>query len=110
MTDFLTRAHEKDYAVPAQALRLARNRRAAAGDLRYYADTRLAEFETPIARAQLAAALALYGDAEWAKRAFASAYRLGRADPDGAALASRTMAHRCAMTRRWSRWRVKAGR
>ncbi len=112
VTDFLTRAHEKDYAVPAQALRLAldnlqnvlgytddvasegdsiayasyvlaRNRRAAAGDLRYYADTRLTEFETPIARAQLAAALALYGDAERAERAFASAYRLAVRTPTG---------------------------
>ncbi len=105
VTDFLSRAHEKKYAVPAQALRLAldnlqnvlgytddvagegdsiayasyvlaQNRRAAAGDLRYYVDTRLDEFETPIARAQLAAALALYGDAARSERAFASAYRL----------------------------------
>ncbi len=107
VTDFLTRAREKDYAVPAQAMRLAldnlqnvlsynndldtssdaiayalyvlaRNKRAAAGDLRYYAESRLDAFDTPIARAQLAAALALYGDAERAHRVFASALRLAQ--------------------------------
>ena len=105
VTDFLTRAREKDYQVPVQAMRvaldnlqnvlsytddpqsegdsiayalyvLARNKRASAGDLRYYAESRLDEFDTPIARAQLAAALALYGDGERAQRVFASAYRL----------------------------------
>ncbi|MCR9139808.1 MAG: alpha-2-macroglobulin family protein [Alphaproteobacteria bacterium] len=107
VTDFLTRAREKDYAVPSQAMRLAldnlqsvlsyttdissdgdaiayglyvlaRNKRAAAGDLRYYAESQLQAFDTPIARAQLAAALALYGDSERAQRVFASAYRLAQ--------------------------------
>ena len=103
--DFLTRAREKNYAVPEQAMRLAldnlqnvlsynndladngggiayalyvlaRNKRASAGDLRYYADAQLDAFRSPLARAQIAAALALYGDAERAQRVFASAYRL----------------------------------
>lgn len=107
VTDFLTRAREKDYAVPQQAMRLAldnlqsvlaytndltsdgdgiayglyvlaRNKRAAAGDLRYYAESQLDGFDSPIARAQLAAALALYGDSERAQRVFASAFRLAQ--------------------------------
>ncbi len=105
VTGFLTRALEKGYAVPGQSMRLAldnlqnvlgytndvtreaesiayalyvlaRNKRAAAGDLRYYADSQLQHFDTPIARAQLAAALALYGDAARAERVFAAAYDL----------------------------------
>jgi hypothetical protein len=91
VTDFLTRAREQGYQVPdvafdmaldnlrnrlgyaadfsaggeeiAYALYvLARNGRAAIGDLRYYADTRLDAFATPMAKAQLGAGLALYGD------------------------------------------------
>jgi len=41
---------------------LAREGRAAIGDLRYYADTRGDAFATPLAQAQLGAALALAGD------------------------------------------------
>ena len=41
---------------------LAREGRAAIGDLRYYADTRANAFATPLAQAQLGAALALAGD------------------------------------------------
>src|SRR5690606_28250288 len=55
---------------------LARNRRAAAGDLRYHADTQLDAFASPMARAQIAASLSLYGDDQRADRAFASAWRL----------------------------------
>lgn len=90
VTDFLTRASEAGYDVPKQGLTLAidnlrntlsylpekpdfapvayayyvlaRNGRAAIGDLRYYADNSLAAFPTPLAKAQLGAALALYGD------------------------------------------------
>src|SRR5690606_22001531 len=91
VTDFLTRAREQRFAVPDIAMRLAldnlqnrlaytddvsaegpaiayalyvlaRNRRATAGDLRYYADTRLGQFGSAMARAQIAASLALYGD------------------------------------------------
>ena len=41
---------------------LARNGRPVMGDLRYLADTKLGDFDTPLARAQIAAALALLGD------------------------------------------------
>ena len=111
VTDFLTRAGEKDYAVPKDAMRLAlnnllntlayttdvardgdgiayalyvlaRNRRASAGDLRYYADAQLDAFGTVLARAQIAAALSLYGDVERAQRAFASAYQLATIGED----------------------------
>ncbi len=110
--DFLTRAAELGHDVPRQQMALlldsignrlayttdvqangseiayglyvlARNRRASVGDLRYYADTRLDEFASALARAQLGAALALYGDVERAERAFASALsqaRSGAAD------------------------------
>ena len=102
VTDFLTRAKEAGFTVRAhpftQALDrlanylsyvqdfekggetrayalyvLARNGRAAVGDLRYLADTRLERFSTPLAQAQLGAALALMGDKERAERAFRAA-------------------------------------
>jgi len=105
VTDFLTRAREKGYAVPevpfqlaldnlhnglsstpdfssggediAYALYvLARNGRAAIGDLRYYADTKLDAFASPLAVAQLAAALAIQGDRPRAEGLFRTA--LGR--------------------------------
>jgi len=107
VSDFLTRAQEQNYTVPAEGMRLAldnlsnqiayntdiaargrevayalyvlaRNRRASAGDLRYYVDTRLDEFATPMARAQLGASLALYGDNVRAEKAFASALEQAR--------------------------------
>ena len=107
VADFLTRAAEKGYRVPAQPMKqalqnlqnvlsyqsdlktndsavayalyvLARNRQASAGDLRYYADTQLQLFKTPIARAQLAAGMALYGDQQRSERTFASALRLAQ--------------------------------
>ncbi|MDF3415257.1 alpha-2-macroglobulin family protein [Sulfitobacter sp. M57] len=91
VTDFLFRARAEGYAVPDTAYSLAmdnlRNRisyapdfdqggediayallvlaRAGAahmGDLRYYADTKAEDFATPLALAQLGAALAAYGD------------------------------------------------
>ncbi len=102
VTDFLTRAAEKGYDVPdvartialdnlansvayandfetggtdiAYALYvLARAGRAAIGDLRYYTDSKLDAFSTPLAKAQLGAAMALYGDRVRAERAFAAA-------------------------------------
>jgi hypothetical protein len=102
VTDFLTRAADNRYTVPALALTLAldslsnqiayasdfekggediayalyvlaRTGRAAIGDLRYYADSRLEAFATPLAKAQVGAAMALYGDRERAERAFAAA-------------------------------------
>ena len=107
VTDFLTRAKEKQYEVPAEAMKLAlsnlqnslaydndiaekgpqiayalyvlaRNSRASAGDLRYYADTKIGEFATPMARAQLGASLALYGDTLRAERAYRSALQLAQ--------------------------------
>ncbi|MCX7558091.1 alpha-2-macroglobulin family protein [Sulfitobacter sp. F26204] len=91
VTDFLSRARAQGQAVPDLAFSLAmdnlRNRinyapdfdhggediayallvlaregAASMGDLRYYADTKAQEFATPLALAQLGAALAAYGD------------------------------------------------
>ena len=91
VTDFLSRARAQGHAVPdlafsiamdnlrnrvnfapdfdrggediAYALRvLAREGAAHMGDLRYYADTKMEAFATPLAAAQLGAALASYGD------------------------------------------------
>jgi uncharacterized protein YfaS (alpha-2-macroglobulin family) len=103
VTDFLTRARERAFAVPQQGfdsaldhLRnevlnaadpgegageplayalyvLARNGRPVIGDLRYLADTKLAIFRTPMAEAQLAAALAMLGDRARAGKVFSSA-------------------------------------
>ncbi|MGI9523056.1 MAG: alpha-2-macroglobulin family protein, partial [Hyphomicrobiaceae bacterium] len=55
---------------------LARNGRVPIGELQYYADTRLDRFATPLAKAQLGAALAMLGDKPRALRAF----RAGLAD------------------------------
>ncbi len=132
VADFLTRAREKGFGVPDVAFRnaldrirnsvvnaeepdktggqalayglyvLARNGNAPVGDLRYLADTKLDKLSTPIARAQLAAALALVGDRTRAERAYAAALtglnpkpvlRFGRTDygsalRDAAALAT----------------------
>jgi alpha-2-macroglobulin len=102
VTDFLTRAKETGYTVRTipfnQALDrlqnfianakdfdaggedrayalyvLARNSRAPIGELRYYADTRLDRFATPLAKAQLGAALSMMGDKERAEKAFTAA-------------------------------------
>jgi hypothetical protein len=103
VSDFLTRAREKSFAVPDTAFKLAierlrnyvnnaqdpakdggrnlayalyvlaRNGAAPVGDLRYYADTKLEAFATPIAKAQLAAALALLGDRTRADRVYTAA-------------------------------------
>ena len=103
VTDFLTRARERSFAVPQQGfdqaldhLRnevvnaadpgegageplayalyvLARNGRPVIGDLRYLADTKLAVFTTPMAEAQIAAALAMLGDRARAGKVFAAA-------------------------------------
>jgi alpha-2-macroglobulin len=110
VTDFLTRARELDYEVPDVALGqaldnldntlayetdvarrgseiayalyvLARSRRASIGDLRYYADTRLAEFASPMAKAQIAAALGLYGESARAETAFDAAFAALAAAP-----------------------------
>jgi alpha-2-macroglobulin len=102
VTDFLLRARAEGFAVPDQAmtmaldnlgnqlsyatdfssggediayalLDLARAGRAAISDLRYYFEAKLDAFSTPLAKAQLGAALALYGDRTRAAEAFAAA-------------------------------------
>ncbi|MCF1504384.1 alpha-2-macroglobulin family protein [Afifella sp. H1R] len=49
---------------------LAQNGRAAIGDLRYYAETKLGDFATPLAKAQIGAGLALYGDRSLSQTVF----------------------------------------
>jgi uncharacterized protein YfaS (alpha-2-macroglobulin family) len=103
VTDFLTRAREKGFAVPDTLFKnaldrirntvvnanepekdggrnlayglyvLARNGSAPIGDLRYLADTKLKDLATPIAKSQLAAALALVGDRNRSERVYAAA-------------------------------------
>lgn len=103
VTDFLTRAREKNFVVPDLAFKLAldrlrnfvsnapepekdggrelayalyvlaRNGVAPVGDLRYLADTKLDALATPIAKAQIAAALAMLGDKARAERVYAAA-------------------------------------
>ncbi len=57
-------------------LTLAREGEAAVGDLRYYADVRADAFATPLALAQLGAALAFYGDQPRADAMFGRASRI----------------------------------
>jgi uncharacterized protein YfaS (alpha-2-macroglobulin family) len=103
VTDFLLRAREKGFEVPEDTLVtgldyirnmvgnapdveqgsgqdmayalyvLARAGRAPVGDLKYLADTKIGDFGSPLARAQVAAALAMLGDRERADRTFDSA-------------------------------------
>jgi uncharacterized protein YfaS (alpha-2-macroglobulin family) len=103
VTDFLTRARERGFVVPDVAFRqaldrlrnfvatapepnknggrdlayalyvLARNGQAPLGDLRYIADTKLSDLATPVAKAQIAAALGLVGDRVRAERVYAAA-------------------------------------
>lgn len=102
VTDFLTRAKEKGFHVPDGAFRqalerlrnsvnisrdlseggegvayalyvLARNSIAPVGDIRYLADVKLDNIDTPLAKGQIAAALALLGDKGRAEKVFVSA-------------------------------------
>jgi uncharacterized protein YfaS (alpha-2-macroglobulin family) len=103
VTDFLTRASENKFDVPQKqfdaalerlrnllanandigagqgapiayaAYVLARNGREVMSDLRYLAETKLDAFESPLARAHLAAALALLGDRPRAEAVFSKA-------------------------------------
>ncbi|MGI9357182.1 MAG: MG2 domain-containing protein [Rhizobiaceae bacterium] len=101
VADFLTRAQEQGFEVPQKAFDLtlnnlrngleylpgqgdlgpaayaayvlARNGRAAIGDLRYMAETQGKRFATPLAKAHLAGALALYGERERASTLMANA-------------------------------------
>jgi uncharacterized protein YfaS (alpha-2-macroglobulin family) len=113
VTDFLTRAREQGFAVPQKAfdqalerLRnavansadsksmdtaslayaiyvLARNGRPVMGDLRYLVDTKLNDFDSPLARAQLAAALAMLGDKARAEKVFDAAAKRLEAQRNG---------------------------
>jgi uncharacterized protein YfaS (alpha-2-macroglobulin family) len=119
VTDFLTRARARGFDVPQTAYALAidrlrnyvaaapepsrnggrelayalyvlaRNGAAPIGDLRYIADVKLSDVATPIAKAQIAAALAMVGDKARADNAYLAALDaiapqpkldLGRAD------------------------------
>lgn len=103
VSDFLTRARERNFAVPTIAFNLAldrlrnqvtnagevrkeeaagmayalyvlaRNGKPVMGDLRYLADNRLDAFTSPLAKAQIGAALASLGDRARAAAAFAEA-------------------------------------
>jgi alpha-2-macroglobulin len=109
VTDFLTRARERKFPVPEAAFRLAldrlrnsvadlsepgkndgadlayalyvlaRNGSVPLGDLRYLADAKLDMLTTPIAKAQVAAALAMVGDRARAEKVYAAA--LAAIDP-----------------------------
>ncbi len=111
VSDFLTRARELNYEVPREAMLqalsnlqnslsydmdvedrgseiayalyvLARNKKASVGDLRYYADTKLEAFSSPMAVAQLAASLSLYGDAQRAESTFQAALQLAKTNTE----------------------------
>ena len=112
VTDFLTRAREQKYVVAegafGQALDrlrntvvnapepdkannaalayalyvLARNGRPVIGDLRYLTDAKLDAFATPLAKAQLGAALAMLGDRARAGKVFAAALTALAAEKD----------------------------
>ena len=112
VTDFLTRARERNFVVPElafdQALDLlrntvvnapepnkdnaaaiayalyvlARNGRPVIGDLRYLTDAKIEAFASPLAKAQLAAALAMLGDQARAGRAFGAALTALEAERD----------------------------
>ena len=126
VTDFLTRAKEAGYTVRQQAFNqaldrlqnyisyaqdfenggegrayalyvLARNGRAPIGELRYYVDTRLDRFSTPLAQAQLGAALAMLGDKARAEKALQAALKT-IADKDDGYTAAR-LRHRRARRR-----------
>ncbi len=111
VTDFLTRARERGFAVPDVAFKLAldrlhnfvgnaedpskdggrnlayalyvlaRNGAAPVGDLRYFADSKLDAIATPIAKAQIAAALGMLGDRARAERVYAAALAAFAAHP-----------------------------
>ena len=112
VTDFLTRAKEAGYVVRQgsfnQALErlanfisyaqdfesggegrayalyvLARNGRAPIGELRYYADTKLESFSTPLAQALLGAALSMVGDKARAEKALKAALEGIKEKDDG---------------------------
>jgi uncharacterized protein YfaS (alpha-2-macroglobulin family) len=90
---------------------LARNGAAPIGDLRYLADTKLNNLATPIAKAQLAAALALVGDKARAEKVYGGgARRQLNAEAECSSSAAPITARRCATRQRWCRLPAKAMR
>ncbi|MEM6622900.1 MAG: alpha-2-macroglobulin family protein [Pseudomonadota bacterium] len=112
VTDFLSRAKAQGYEVPQVAfdsaldnlaselsyvsdfeqggediayalMVLARQGRASIGDLRYYADARADRLATPMAKAQLGAALAMYGEQRRADAMFRLAADQALSPPPG---------------------------
>ena len=130
VTDFLTRARERGFAVPDVAFKLAldrlrnniatapepskdggrelayalyvlaRNGVAPVGDLRYIADTKLNDVATPIAKAQIAAALGLLGDKARADRVYQAALDSIPSAAAAGISAAPITARLCAMRRR----------
>ena len=72
-SDFDATSNGGGTALAYQLMVLAREGAAAVGDLRYYADTKAGDFGSPLAVAQLGAALASYGDQTRADALFARA-------------------------------------
>jgi hypothetical protein len=101
---------EKDGAAIAYGLYvLAKNGTAPIGDLRYLADTKLNNIATPIAKAQLAAALALVGDRARAERVYAAAVN-SLAPKPAPEFGRMDYGSSCAMRRRWFRCPARATR
>ncbi len=96
---------------PMRSTCLRATSKAAISDLRYYADTMINDFPTPLAKAHIAAALALYGDASarrhLRRRSQMSAQSMA---PDVSLVAHRLRFGRCATARRSWRSPPKAGR
>ena len=84
--DFTSDVNGGGEALAYALMVLAREGAAAVGDLRYYADVKGDDFSTPIAQAQLGAALASYGDQARADAMFrkAAAKLEAMAGPDAA--------------------------
>ncbi|TAG14103.1 MAG: alpha-2-macroglobulin family protein, partial [Rhodobacterales bacterium] len=81
--DFSAETNGGGEALAYALMVLAREGAAAVGDLRYYADVKGDDFATPIAQAQLAAALASYGDQARADAMFRkAAAKLAGLGPD----------------------------
>lgn len=74
--DFDRKSNGGGEVLAYQLMVLAREGAAAVGDLRYYADVKGDDFATPLAAAQLGAALASYGDQTRADAMFARAGRM----------------------------------
>ncbi len=138
VTDFLTRAREKGFAVPDTLFKsaldrirnsvvnaeepeknggrdlayglyvLARNGAAPIGDLRYLADTKLGNLATPISKSQLAAALALVGDKARAERVYTAALDALESEADHRVRPHRLWQCTARCRRHWCRWWARA--